>query len=100
MVKIHYALERLTLLLQPGSTPPMDIFAFTRWIPQQLWGNWVNRVEELKVTLNNLYSEYFDITVKRRREKGSRDTFTDKLIESQAELGWDRRHMYIAAGVM
>src|SRR6266536_1134533 len=100
MVKIHHVVEKLTQLLQPGTLPPVDIFPFMHWVPERFWGNWFTKVMELKKETDELYSEYLDIIVRRRKKEGSRDSFADRLLDQQEKLGGNWHQQCFMAGML
>lgn len=100
MVKIHRVVGNMTLLLQPGTLPPVDLFPFLRWVPESVFGNWKTRVRKTNIEINELYSEHLDMVLKRRKEEGSRDSYADRLIKEQEKQGWSRHQLYFMAGVM
>jgi cytochrome P450 len=100
MIKIHHVVENLTRLFQPGTVPPVDIFPFLHWLPERFWGNWRTRVQKVKDITNSLYAEYLDAVIKRRAEKGSRDSYADRLLDQQDKLGWNRHEQLFMSGIL
>jgi cytochrome P450 len=100
MVKINQVLGKTTTLLQPGTLPPVDIFPFLKLVPEVLLGNWVSKVMEVRNEMNELYASYLDMVARRRKEEGPRESFADRLIEQQDELGWSWHQLCFMAGLM
>jgi cytochrome P450 len=48
--------------------------------------------------MRDLHSENLGIVERRRAQEGSRETFADRLLDEQEELGWDRSQVYFLAG--
>ncbi|OQV00131.1 hypothetical protein CLAIMM_05669 [Cladophialophora immunda] len=100
MVNIEKVLSKTTTLLQPGTVPPVELFPFLSYFPQRLWNNWRNQVADTKREINALYAGYLDTVVKRRQKEGSRNSFADRLIEQQNQLGWNWHQLYFMAGLL
>lgn len=100
MVRINEVLSKTTTLLQPGTLPPMDLFPFLRLIPEKFLGNWHTQVMEVRKWMNDLYSSYLDMVVRRREQTGPMESFADRLIEQQEQLGWSWHSLYFMGGLM
>ena len=100
MVRISQVLSKTTTLLQPGTLPPLDLFPFLRLLPERLLGNWFTQVLEVRQWMNELYSSYLDMVVRRRKETGPMESFADRLIEQQDQLGWTWHGLYFMGGLM
>lgn len=100
MVQINSVLNKTSTLLQPGYLPPIDVFPIIKFLPQFLFGNWKTEVNATSREMNQLYGEYLDIVVQRRRREGSKGSFADHLIEQQQELGWTWHELCFMAGLL
>ncbi len=100
MVQIMDVLGKTTILLQPGTLPPVDLFPFLKIIPEYFLGNWKAKVNATKREMNELYASYLDIVVQRRKEEGPKDSFADRLIEQQDDLGWNWHELCFMAGLL
>lgn len=100
MLKIQNVLKQTTLLLQPGTLPPVDIFPFLNWVPQRFFGNWRDRVRDTRVEMENLYYSYLELVVKRREREGHRESFADRLLDQKEQLKWSWREMCFMAGLL
>jgi len=100
MIQINHVLSKTTTLLQPGTLPPVDIFPFLKLVPERFLGNWVSKVMDVSKEMNELYSSYMDIVQDRRKQEGRRETFADRLIEQQQELGWTWHQLCFMAGLL
>lgn len=100
MVQISKVLSETTTLLQPGTLPPVDSFPFLKLVPERLLGNWHTRVMETRKSMNELYSSYLDLVVRRRKTSGPRESFADRLIEQQEQLDWTWHGLYFLGGLM
>ena len=81
MVRINRVLANTTTLLQPGSLPPVDLFPCLMYILDRFLGKWRHKVNETRKMMNELYSRYFDLVAKRRKDDGSMEPFADRLIQ-------------------
>ncbi|EXJ63368.1 uncharacterized protein A1O5_11689 [Cladophialophora psammophila CBS 110553] len=100
MVQIGKVLARTTELLQPGGLPPVDLFPFLRWVPQQFLGFWRDKVSQTRKEINDLYLGYFDLVIARREAQGRVECFADRVIEQQNSLQWNRHQQAFMAGLL
>lgn len=86
--------------MEPGNTPPVDIYSFLHYIPQCLLGNWSARAQGVSDNMNELYAEYLDRVELRRRKVGSNGSFMDIVLEQNEKLGLTRHQLYFLGGVL
>ncbi|KAL2862702.1 cytochrome P450 [Aspergillus lucknowensis] len=85
MSRLYEMMEAWSKVMEPGNTPPVDIYGFLHYIPQRILGNWRSRVQEVSVAMNNLYAEYSDIVLERRKKVGSVGSCLDTLMEGGSD---------------
>ena len=86
--------------MEPGATPPVDIYPFLKWIPERFFGNWVTRSRHIGEEMKVLYEEMLDRIVERRHQEGSRNSFMDKVLDQQEKLELSRSQLSFLGGVM
>lgn len=88
--------------MEPGATPPVDIYPLLHWIPQSLFGNWVKRSKQVGDEMNSLYASMLDHVQERRASASgpSRDSFMDTVLDQNEKLGLSRHELYFLGGVL
>ena len=86
--------------MEPGNTPPVDIYSFLHYIPQKFLGNWIGRAKGVSTEMNNLYAHYLDLVEQRRRTVGSAGSFMDIALDQNEKLGLSRHQLYFLGGVL
>lgn len=94
------AQENWSRVMEPGNTPPVDIYSFLHWIPQRFLGNWVSRAKDVGNEMNDLYSRMLDRVHERRDKIGSKNSFMDIVLDQNEKLGLTRHQLYFIGGVL
>lgn len=76
--------------MEPGNTPPVDIYSFLYYIPQRFLGNWIGRAQGVNTEINELYAEYLNRVSQRRREVGSTGSFINIVLDQNEKLDLNR----------
>ena len=93
-------MDKWSLVMELGATPPVDSFPPLRWIPQRLLGNWQTRAKEVGVMMKSLYTEVLH-QVEERRERGiNKDSFMDRVLDQQEKNHLSRNELYFLGGVL
>ncbi|CBF76209.1 cytochrome P450 [Aspergillus nidulans FGSC A4] len=92
--------ENWSKVMEPGNTPPVDIYSFLHYIPQKLFGNWLSRAKEVRDEMCQLYGQYLDLVVSRRKKIGSTGSFMDTVLDQNEKLGLTRHQLYFLGGVL
>ena len=93
-------MEKWSLVMELGATPPVDSFPLLKMIPQRFLGNWRTRAIEVGDMMKSLYSETLH-RVERRREAGiNRDSFMDRVLDQQDKNQLSRNELYFLGGVL
>jgi cytochrome P450 len=100
MVKLYDVLEEWSQVMEAGNTPPLDIFPWLKWVPEQMLGMWRSRAKHVGKEMNALYSEWGDAVVERRKHSGRRDCFLDRVLDKEDKLEMDRRGIYFLCGTL
>lgn len=86
--------------MEPGNTPPVDIYSFLHYIPQRFLGNWIGRAQGVSAEMNELYAEYLNRVEQRRKETGSTGSFMDIVLDQNEKLELSRHQLYFLGGVL
>ena len=100
MQKLYALMEDWSKVMQHGNTPPVDVFPFLKWVPEQLLGKWRSRAQDVSNEMNKLYDEWLQHCVDRRRKLGSMDCFMDRLLDQEEKVGLDRHAQYFLCGTL
>lgn len=86
--------------MEPGNTPPVDIYSFLHYIPQKFFGNWISRAQCVRDEMNKLYSRMLDRVIERRETVGNKGSFIDTVLDQNEKLGLNRHQLYFLCGVL
>lgn len=50
--------------------------------------------------MNELYAEYLDLVIQRRKVEGNKESFLDKVLDQEDKLGFNRHQLYFLGGVL
>ena len=93
-------MEKWSLVMELGATPPVDSFPLLKLIPQRFLGNWRSRAEKVGSLMKSLYSQVLR-DVEDRRERGiNRDSFMDRVLDGQEKNQLSRNELYFLGGVL
>ncbi|CAF9929816.1 MAG: hypothetical protein HETSPECPRED_007462 [Heterodermia speciosa] len=100
MERLYTIMEKWSLVMELGATPPVDSFPLLKLIPQRFLGNWRSRAEQVGGLMKSLYSEVLR-EVEERRERGvGRDSFMDRVLDGQEKNRLSRNELYFLGGVL
>ncbi|KAB8253715.1 putative cytochrome P450 [Aspergillus pseudonomiae] len=100
MTRLYDMMENWSQLMEPGATPPVDIYPLLHYIPQRLLGNWRLRSKDVGAEMNDLYAGVLDHVIARRRSKGSRNSLMDSLLDQEEKINLNRHQLYFLGGVL
>ena len=102
MEKLYSLMENWSKVMEPGNTPPVDIFPLLKYVPESLLGNWRSRGQNVGDEMNALYDEWLGRVVKRRQESGSKDCFLDRLLDQKdaGKLEMHNHAIYFLCGTL
>ena len=100
MVRLYDLMENWSVVMEPGNTPPVDIYPFLHWIPERVFGNWVSRASNVGDEMNKLYTDMLMKVEERRKTVGDQGTFMDKVLDQNEKLGFNRHELYFLGGVL
>ena len=81
-------------LVEPGATPPLDIFPILKYIPE--WtglAGWKKRVRDCRKNHRDLIFGLLDGTIERMKRGEENGCYMEDIIRRQKELGLDHEKM-------
>ncbi|KIX96153.1 uncharacterized protein Z520_07931 [Fonsecaea multimorphosa CBS 102226] len=100
MNRLYELMENWSVVMEPGNTPPVDIFPFLHYVPERLFGNWRSRAKDVGKAMNDLYSDMLSGLEKRREAVGSKYSFMDRVLDQKEKLELNRHQLYFLGGTM
>lgn len=87
MLQLYDVMEKWSVIMETGATPPVDIFGFLKLVPESLFGNWRKRSLDVNKMMGGLYAGIVE-RVRKRREAGNRTTsMLDNVLDAMAAPG-------------
>jgi cytochrome P450 len=93
-------MESWSKVMEPGNTPPVDIFPFLHWVPERLFGNWRSRASFVRDEMNALYSAQVERVRARRASGELKESFMDAVLEQNEKLTLSPHELAFLGGVM
>jgi cytochrome P450 len=100
MTRLYDIMEKWSLVLEVGATPPVDSFALLRLLPQRLLGNWKSRALEVEQLMKALYGDVLAKVRERRTAGIQRHSFMDSVLDSQEKLELSENQLMFLGGVL
>ena len=100
MDRLYALMEKWSLVMELGATPPVDSFPLLKIIPQRFLGNWRNRAEDVGSLMKSLYSQVLRDVEERRKHGINRDSFMDRILNGQEKNQLSRNELYFLGGVL
>jgi cytochrome P450 len=101
MLKLYALMDKWSKVMEPGATPPVDIFPFLHYIPERFLGNWVSRAQSVGSEMNALYTHYMNLVITRRATSDNAQSFMDKILDQKEKLNFtDHQAAFLAGTVM
>ncbi|KAL9584150.1 MAG: hypothetical protein Q9203_004783 [Teloschistes exilis] len=97
---LYELLEEWSKVMEPGATPPVDIFPFLNYLPERLFNNWRTRCSNLGRAMDKLYGGMVTRVKARRLRTGSKDSFLDSVLDQQDKLQFSRNELNMLCGVL
>ncbi|KAK6382185.1 hypothetical protein LTS17_004072 [Exophiala oligosperma] len=100
MRRMFELMEHWSLVMELGSTPPVDFYPFLEWIPQRFLGNWISRANQVKEEMYSLYRDLVEDVIRRRDALGPRDSMMDRVLDQldSGKLTLMKHQLYFLAG--
>ena len=86
MQRLYDLMENWSVVMEPGNTPPVDIFPFLHWVPEGVFGRWRSRASNVGDDMNGLYSDMLVQLEQKREKTGSQGCFMDRVLDQAEKL--------------
>ena len=94
MKRLYDLMENWSVVMEPGNTPPVDLFPFLHYVPERVFGNWRSRASNVGDEMNGLYSDML-VQLEQRREKiGSQGSFMDRVLDKSDKMDLNRHQIW------
>ncbi|KAF2811937.1 putative cytochrome P450 [Mytilinidion resinicola] len=100
MTKLYALMYDWSQVMEPGNTPPVDVFPFLRWVPERFLGSWISRAKSVHKEMNTLYFEYMDLVVQRRVIEGNKQSFMDQVLDQRETFGFNEHQIAFLCGTV
>jgi cytochrome P450 len=100
MKRLYELMEDWSVVMEPGNTPPVDIFPALHYIPEAVFGNWRSRASDVGKAMNALYGDMLTGLEKRREAVGPKYSFMDRVLDQKDKLELNRHQLYFLGGTM
>ena len=71
--------------METGATPPVDIYAFLKWLLERWFGNYVTRAKGIGAGMESLYGDILGKVEARRVTGKNLGSFMDRVLDQQAQ---------------
>jgi cytochrome P450 family 619 len=93
-------MEKWSLVLETGATPPVDSWPILKWIPEKFMGNWRKRAIECGDLMTDLYSEVLDRVEQRRQAGIDKGSFMDAVLDKQEKNRFNKHQLAFLGGTL
>lgn len=100
MKRLYYLMDKWSLALETGATPPIDSFPLLKLIPQRFMGNWRGRALEVGDLMTSLYTEVLQRVYARRNANINKDSLMDRVLDQQEKNGFNEHQLAFFRGTL
>lgn len=100
MKRLYHLMEKWSLALETGATPPVDSFPLLKLIPQRLMGNWRGRAVEVGDLMTDLYTEVLQRVVARREANIQKNSLMDRVLDQQGTSQFNEHQLAFLGGTL
>ncbi|MCJ1466164.1 hypothetical protein MMC07_004783 [Pseudocyphellaria aurata] len=100
LVELYEIMEQFSQVMETGATPPVDIVPILKWVPEQVFGNWISRSRNIGKAMDMLYGRMVSHVMQRRQKCGSRGSFLDGILDQQEKLNLTRNQLNFLCGTL
>lgn len=93
-------MEKWSLVLETGATPPVDSFPLLKCIPQWLMGNWRSRAVEVHELMASLYTEVLHRVYDRRKAGVMKNSLMDRVLDQQEKNQFNEHQLAFLGGTL
>ena len=83
MDRLYALMEKWSLIMELGTTPPVDSFPLLKIIPQRFLDNRRNRADDVGGLMKPFYSQVLRGVEECRERVVNRDSFMDRVLDDQ-----------------
>ncbi|KAF3905051.1 hypothetical protein AA313_de0206378 [Arthrobotrys entomopaga] len=80
---LYNIMERWSAVMEPGNTPPVDIYPIFKYLPESFFGNWISRAKSVGNDMEKLYSNMISQYRLNSQKTRVHESFFDMLFKSQ-----------------
>ena len=100
MKRLYYLMDKWSLALETGATPPIDSFPLLQLIQQRFMGNWKGRAVEVGDLMTSLYTEVLQRVYARRNANIKKDSLMDRVLDQQEKNGFNEHQLAFFGGTL
>ena len=100
MNRLYTMMESWSEIMETGATPPMDIYAFLKWLPERWFGNYVTRAKAIGAGMDSLYSDILGKVEARRAAGKNIGSFMDRVLDQQGQNALPPAQLRFIGGVL
>nr|UPH69770.1 putative cytochrome p450 protein [Neofusicoccum parvum] len=98
--RLYHAMEKWSLVLETGATPPVDSFPLLKLIPERFMGNWRSRAIECGDLMRDLYGEVLEKVRQRRQQGINKGSLMDKVLDQQSKYNFNDHQLAFFGGTL
>ena len=98
--RLYHLMDKWSLVLETGATPPVDSFPLLKLIPQRLMGNWRGRAAEVGDLMTSLYTETLHRVYARRNANIIKDSLMDRVLDQQETNHFNEHQLAFLGGTL
>jgi cytochrome P450 len=100
LTRLYEILEKWSMVMELGSTPPLDSFTFLKWVPELFLGKWKTRATECRDMMSRLYFEVLQCVIDRRQNGIRKGSLMDQALDAQEKYGFSDHQLAFMGGSM
>ena len=100
MKRLYALMDKWSLILELGATPPVDFLSVLTLVPQWMLGNWKDRALEVESLMKSLYTTVLGRVQERRVRGVQKDSFMDRILDQQEKNQLSDNQLLFLGGVL
>nr|AUZ97938.1 cytochrome P450 monooxygenase E [Aspergillus terreus] len=100
MTRLYSLMEKWSLVLETGATPPVDSWPLLQWIPERFMGYWRRRATEVGDLMTGLYTEVLHVIENRRKAGIYKDSLMDRVLDKKDKYRFDEHQLAFLGGTL
>lgn len=100
MTRLYALMEKWSLVLEIGATPPVDSWPLLRRIPQLFMGNYRKRALEVGDLMTSLYTQVLRRVQDRRRDGVNKNSLIDIVLDKQEKNQFSEHQLAFFGGTL